>query len=45
MLAQTVSDQVAVLDPDLVQRAVPGLGRLGVVLDIADPGLHGLIFA
>jgi hypothetical protein len=36
VIAQPLGDEVAVLDPDLEQGAVPGLGRLDVVLDLSD---------
>ena len=36
VIAQPLGDDVAVLDPDVEQRAVPGLGRLDVVLEYPD---------
>ena len=40
MIAKSVGDHVAVLDPDVEQRAVPGLGGLDVVLDYPDRVIH-----
>jgi hypothetical protein len=40
VIAQPLGHDVAVLDPDVEQRAVPGLGRLDVVLDHPDRVLH-----
>ena len=40
VVAQPRDDDVAVLDLDVEERAVPGLGRLEVVLDYADRVRH-----
>ena len=36
VVAKAVDNEVAVLDPDVVQGPVPGLGGLDVVLDLTD---------
>jgi hypothetical protein len=36
VLAKALGDNVAVLDPDVEQRTVPGVSRLDVVLELPD---------
>jgi hypothetical protein len=40
VVAQPLGHDIAVLDPDVEQGAVPGLGRLDVVIDYADRVVH-----
>jgi hypothetical protein len=40
VFAQALRDDVPVLNPDVEERAVPGLGRLYVVLDDPDRVVH-----